>query len=135
MQRGKLNYRPFHIVRIIDICCRFHPCNYNTLYTAVNTVAPRAKKSKTAKKQAYILKWRVNLHEEKDSARSIFVERARKAGEGGLTCFDVRFVNIHLESTSRIHIINDFFPAPMGGSLLLVHLIIRWECWTVPLSV
>ncbi|KAJ8595324.1 WD40 repeat-like protein [Rhizopogon salebrosus TDB-379] len=68
---------------------RFHPSNYDTLYTAVNTVAPRAKNSKMAKKQAYILKWRVNLHGEKDSTQSISMERARKAGEGGLTCFDV----------------------------------------------
>jgi len=68
---------------------RFHPSNYDTLYTAVNTVAPRAKKSKTAKKQAYILKWGVNLRGEKDSTQSISMERARKAGEGGLTCFDV----------------------------------------------
>lgn len=68
---------------------RFHPSDYNTLYAAVNTVAPRVKKSKTAKKQAYILKWRVNLSEENGSTRSISVEGARKAGEGGLTCFDV----------------------------------------------
>ncbi|OJA20908.1 hypothetical protein AZE42_00895 [Rhizopogon vesiculosus] len=68
---------------------RFHPSNYNTLYTAVNTVAPRAKKAKMAKTQAYILKWRVSLQGENDSARSIFVERARQAGEGGLTCLDV----------------------------------------------
>ncbi|KAG1753875.1 quinon protein alcohol dehydrogenase-like superfamily [Suillus paluster] len=68
---------------------RFHPSDYNTLYTAVNTVAPRAKKSKTAKKQAYILKWKVSLSEENDSSWSISVEGARKAGEGGLTCFDI----------------------------------------------
>lgn len=64
------------------------------------------------------MKWRVDLHEEKDSSRSIFMERARKAGEGGLTCFDVRFVNIHLESTSRIHLINGvFFFSPNGKFL------------------
>ncbi|KAG1892634.1 WD40 repeat-like protein [Suillus subluteus] len=68
---------------------RFHPSDYNTLFTAVNTVAPRMKKSKTGKKQAYILKWRVDLNGEQNSARSISMEGSRKAGEGGLTCFDV----------------------------------------------
>ncbi|KAG2077580.1 WD40 repeat-like protein [Suillus decipiens] len=68
---------------------RFHPSDYNTLFTAVNTVAPRVKKSKTGKKQAYILKWRVNLLGEQNSTRSISIEGSRKAGEGGLTCFDI----------------------------------------------
>ncbi|KAG1762250.1 WD40 repeat-like protein [Suillus occidentalis] len=68
---------------------RFHPTDYNTLFTAVNTVAPRARNSKTAKKQAYILKWKVDLSGEQKSAWSISVEGSRKAGEGGLTCFDV----------------------------------------------
>ncbi|KAG1820347.1 WD40-repeat-containing domain protein [Suillus subaureus] len=68
---------------------RFHPSDYNTLFTAVNTVAPRVKKSKTGKKQAYILKWRVDLNGEQNSARSISMEGSRKAGDGGLTCFDV----------------------------------------------
>ncbi|KAG2043015.1 WD40-repeat-containing domain protein [Suillus americanus] len=68
---------------------RFHPLDHNTLFTAVNTVAPRLKKSKTGQKQAYILKWRVDLNGEQNSARSISMEGSRKAGEGGLTCFDV----------------------------------------------
>ncbi|KAG2158828.1 WD40-repeat-containing domain protein [Suillus bovinus] len=68
---------------------RFHPSDFSTLFTAVNTAAPRAKKSKMAKMQAYILKWRVDLNGEQKSARPISMEGSRKAGEGGLTCFDV----------------------------------------------
>lgn len=68
---------------------RFHPSDFSTLFTAVNTAAPRAKKSKMAKMQAYILKWRVDLSGEQNSARSMSLEGSRKAGEGGLTCFDV----------------------------------------------
>lgn len=54
--------------------------------------------------QAYILKWRVDLSGEQNSARPMSLEGSRKAGEGGLTCFDVRsvvnYVKAHVVSVS-----------------------------------
>lgn len=81
------------------------------------------------------MKWKVDLNGEQNSAWSISVEGSRKAGEGGLTCFDVRSVIIHLDTRlwSRPSLTFLSFPVPMGSSLLLVHQIIRWEYWTVPL--
>jgi prolactin regulatory element-binding protein len=65
------------------------------------------------------LKWKVDLSGEQNSAWSISVEGSRKAGEGGLTCFDVRFVIIHLETRlwSRPSLTFSFFFSPNGKFL------------------
>ncbi|KAI6105720.1 WD40-repeat-containing domain protein [Pisolithus sp. B1] len=52
---------------------RYIQSDVDLLYSVINVTLPRAPKAKTAKKQAYILKWR----------------GSRKISEGSLTCFDV----------------------------------------------
>ncbi|CAA7259537.1 unnamed protein product [Cyclocybe aegerita] len=59
---------------------RFHPLYEDTLYTVVNVVSPRTKKSKTVTRQAYVCKWNTNTWT---------VEKSRKVGDRSLTCFDI----------------------------------------------
>lgn len=66
---------------------RLHPSNVNLFYSVINVTLPRAPKAKTAKKQAYILKWRVSAAD--DVSFSAILEGSRKISEGSLTCFDV----------------------------------------------
>lgn len=66
---------------------RLHPSDVNLFYSVINVTLPRAPKAKTAKKQAYILKWRVSAAD--DVSFSAILEGSRKISEGSLTCFDV----------------------------------------------
>lgn len=66
---------------------RLHPSEVDLVYSVINVSLPRAPKAKTAKKQAYILKWRVSAAD--DGAFSATLEGSRKISEGSLTCFDV----------------------------------------------
>ncbi|KIK30466.1 hypothetical protein PISMIDRAFT_5880 [Pisolithus microcarpus 441] len=66
---------------------RLHPSDVNLFYSVINVTLPRAPKAKTAKKQAYILKWRVSTAD--DVSFSAILEGSRKISEGSLTCFDV----------------------------------------------
>ncbi|KAI6164715.1 hypothetical protein EDD17DRAFT_1557576 [Pisolithus thermaeus] len=66
---------------------RLHPSDVDLLYSVINVTLPRAPKAKTAKKQAYILKWRVSAAG--DVSFSAALEGSRKISEGSLTCFDV----------------------------------------------
>ncbi|TFK43366.1 WD40 repeat-like protein [Crucibulum laeve] len=58
---------------------RFHPTN-KVLYTVINTSPPRTKKSKSSARQAYICKW---------NTESWNMEKSRRVGDRGLTCFNI----------------------------------------------
>jgi len=49
-------------------------------YTLINTVPPRTKSRKSATRQGYIVNW---------NAESWTVDKSRKVGDKGLTCFDI----------------------------------------------
>ncbi|KAF8914084.1 WD40 repeat-like protein [Gymnopilus junonius] len=59
---------------------RFHPSNEQTLYTIINIVPPRSRKSKSSTRQAYICKWNTETWK---------VERTKKVADSGLTCMDL----------------------------------------------
>jgi len=59
---------------------RFHPLDSMILYTAINTVAPRSAKAKGTSRQAFICKWNTGTWT---------IEKSRKVGDRGLTCFDI----------------------------------------------
>jgi prolactin regulatory element-binding protein len=59
---------------------RFHPKDPSILYTVTNTVPTRSRNTKSLPRQGLVAKW--NTEEWK-------VEKVRKVGEKGLTCFDV----------------------------------------------
>lgn len=60
---------------------RYHPLDHRVLYTIVNTSPPRSRKSKTTSRQAFVLKWNTDTWT---------VEKMRKIGDRGVTCFDIR---------------------------------------------
>ncbi|KAG9317617.1 quinon protein alcohol dehydrogenase-like superfamily [Chiua virens] len=72
--------------RVAFRAARLHPVRQDTLYTVVNVTLPRAKNAKLAKKQAYVLKWKILG---KDGSLDACVEITRKACDANLTCFDV----------------------------------------------
>lgn len=53
------------------------------MYTVINTSPPRTRKTKTPLRQAFVCRW---------NTESWTVDKTRKVGDRGLTCFDVRFV-------------------------------------------
>lgn len=58
---------------------RYHPTNPRILYTAVNTIPSRSsRKGKAGARQGWVCKWNTEKWE---------VERVRKVGERGVTCF------------------------------------------------
>ncbi|KJA30095.1 hypothetical protein HYPSUDRAFT_60938 [Hypholoma sublateritium FD-334 SS-4] len=59
---------------------RCHPQNPEVLYTVVNTVTPRSKKSKGPSRQAFVFKWKT---------QTWTVELSRKIGDRGITCVDI----------------------------------------------
>ncbi|KLO18073.1 WD40 repeat-like protein [Schizopora paradoxa] len=59
--------------------CRFNPVNDDIIYTVSNT-APIRTKGKSKPKQGYICKWNTTTWK---------IVKVRKAGEKGITCFDV----------------------------------------------
>jgi len=59
---------------------RFHPTNEQILYTIINVVPSRGRKSKSSTRQAYICKWNTDAWK---------VEKTRKVADGGLTCMDL----------------------------------------------
>ncbi|KAJ7667843.1 WD40-repeat-containing domain protein [Mycena polygramma] len=59
---------------------RFHPENAEILYTISNTVPGRSRTKKAAPRQAFVCKW---------NTATWAVEKVRKVGDKGLTCFDV----------------------------------------------
>ncbi|EGO01855.1 hypothetical protein SERLA73DRAFT_120500 [Serpula lacrymans var. lacrymans S7.3] len=63
---------------------RFHPSDPSVLYAMLNCTSPRTRSTKSVKRQAYAIKWVVNAHGSEEKA-----EKSRKAGESGVTCFDV----------------------------------------------
>ncbi|KIL00279.1 hypothetical protein PAXRUDRAFT_29921 [Paxillus rubicundulus Ve08.2h10] len=73
--------------RIIFRAVRLHPLQQDTLYTVVNVTLPRAPKTKTAKKRAYVQKWKITSSSE-DHTFDARVEVTRKTCDGNLTCFD-----------------------------------------------
>ncbi|KAG1715952.1 hypothetical protein ID866_1241 [Astraeus odoratus] len=66
---------------------RLHPFEAHVLYSVINVTLPRAPKAKTAKKQAYVLKWNISTSD--DATFTTTLEASRKISEGNLTCFDV----------------------------------------------
>ncbi|KAH7903981.1 hypothetical protein BJ138DRAFT_1187431, partial [Hygrophoropsis aurantiaca] len=69
---------------------RFHPVDESILYAVFNSTAPRAPKAKSAKRQAYIAKWKITTeHEEKkESSWVAQLEKLRKVGDTWVTCLD-----------------------------------------------
>lgn len=67
--------------RFLTTPCRYHPLDDKIIYTVINTSPPRTRKTKAVSRQAFICKWEAN---------SWTVEKFRKVGDKGLTCFDVR---------------------------------------------
>jgi len=59
---------------------RYHPRDENILYTVVNTTPPRSRKTKASPRQAFICKW---------NTKTWIVDKTKKVGDKGLTCFDV----------------------------------------------
>jgi len=59
---------------------RYHPHNDKVLYTVTNTVPLRSRTKKTIPRQAFVCKW---------STESWTVDKVRKVGDRGVTCFDV----------------------------------------------
>ncbi|GLB33644.1 putative WD40 repeats containing protein [Lyophyllum shimeji] len=59
---------------------RYHPTNGDVLYSVINTSPPRTRKTKTPQRQAFVCKW---------NTKTWMVEKTRKVGDRGLTCFDV----------------------------------------------
>ncbi|KAL4081742.1 hypothetical protein V8B97DRAFT_87803 [Scleroderma yunnanense] len=66
---------------------RLQPTKTDLLYSVVNVTLPRARKAKTAAKQAYVLKWSISTSD--DTTFSATLEASRKVSKGNLTCFDV----------------------------------------------
>lgn len=65
-----------------DDVSRYHPADTQTLYTVINTVPPRGKKSKNASRQAFVCKWNTNTWA---------IEKMKKVGDRGVTTFDIRW--------------------------------------------
>ncbi|PPQ65220.1 hypothetical protein CVT26_000197 [Gymnopilus dilepis] len=59
---------------------RFNPVDEQVLYTIVNVVPPRGRKSKSSSRQAFITKWNTSTWK---------AEKTRKVADGGLTCMDL----------------------------------------------
>ncbi|KAF8076223.1 WD40 repeat-like protein [Lyophyllum atratum] len=59
---------------------RYHPTDSDVLYSVINTSPPRTRKTKTPPRQAFVCKW---------NTQTWAVDKTRKVGDRGLTCFDV----------------------------------------------
>ncbi|TFK29282.1 WD40 repeat-like protein [Coprinopsis marcescibilis] len=59
---------------------RIHPSKDDIVYTLINTVAPRSRQKKGPSRQGYVVKWKID---------SWSVEKSRKIGDKGITCFDI----------------------------------------------
>ncbi|KAJ6599220.1 WD40 repeat-like protein [Mycena vulgaris] len=59
---------------------RYHPENSEILYTISNTIPARSRTKKAAPRQAFVCKW---------NTATWAVDKVRKIGDKGLTCFDV----------------------------------------------
>jgi prolactin regulatory element-binding protein len=61
---------------------RYHPQDPRILFSVINSVPPRTRKTKTVTRQAFICIW---------NTETWVVEKTKKVGDRGLTCFDVRY--------------------------------------------
>ena len=61
---------------------RHHPQDQRILFSVINSVPPRTRKTKTVTRRAYICTWNTETWD---------VERIKKVGDRGLTCFDIRY--------------------------------------------
>lgn len=61
---------------------RHHPQDQRILFSVINSVPPRTRKTKTVTRRAYICIWNTETWD---------VERIKKVGDRGLTCFDIRY--------------------------------------------
>ncbi|KAF8192615.1 WD40 repeat-like protein [Pholiota molesta] len=59
---------------------RCHPLDSDILYTVINISPPRSKKSKSASRQAFVLKW---------NTQTWTAEKSRKIGDRSVTCVDM----------------------------------------------
>jgi len=59
---------------------RYHPQDQQILFSVINSVSPRTRGTRTVTRQAYICKW---------NTETWVVEKTKKVGDRGLTCFDV----------------------------------------------
>jgi len=59
---------------------RYHPRDRRILFSVINSVPPRTRKTRTVTRQAFICIW---------NTETWVVEKTKKVGDRGLTCFDV----------------------------------------------
>ena len=76
------------VIKVMGNCtfraARFHPSE-KYLFTVLNGVATRSKKSKNPSRQSFICRWDTDTWT---------VDKQRKVGDRGVTCFDIRFVGL-----------------------------------------
>jgi prolactin regulatory element-binding protein len=73
---------PSSVTCLILWFVRHHPQDQRILFSVINSVPPRTRKTKTMTRRAYICIWNTETWD---------VERIKKVGDRGLTCFDVRY--------------------------------------------
>ena len=61
---------------------RYHPQDQRILFSVINCFPPRKRQTRTVTRHAYICKW---------NTETWVVEKTKKVGDRGLTCFDVRY--------------------------------------------
>lgn len=67
---------------LISWFVRYHPQDRRILFSVINSVPPRTRKTRTVTRQAFICIW---------NTETWVVEKTKKVGDRGLTCFDVRY--------------------------------------------
>ena len=73
---------PLSVTCLILCFVRHHPQDQRILFSVINSVPPRTRKTKTVTRRAYICIWNTETWD---------VERIKKVGDRGLTCFDIRY--------------------------------------------
>ena len=76
------------VTRLIFWFVRHHPRDQRILFSVINSVPPRTRKTKTVTRRAYICMWNTETWD---------VERIKKVGDRGLTCFDIRYESLCLK--------------------------------------
>lgn len=61
---------------------RYHPQDQRILFSVINSIPSRTRKTKNVTRQAFICIW---------NTETWVVEKTKKVGDRGLTCFDVRY--------------------------------------------
>ena len=73
---------------LVSYFFRHHPQDQRILFSVINSVPPRTRKTKTVTRRAYICIWNTETWD---------VERIKKVGDRGLTYFDIRYRILYLK--------------------------------------